>query len=232
MVWRSYGGSIAGLGLSYENIKVEETPDRFIDGNDSIPDYLFNANQFAGVHGKYEYSNADNKSYPTLGLETSIELGYKSNVEQTNRNFVYLIPEVGIAQKLEQSGKLVLATRLKGHINFNNNIEFYQAAAIGGVDGPRGFRNKRFSGKQSFYQNTDLRFSFKRIKTTVLPIRIGLFGGFDYGRVWVDAEDSNKWHTSYGGGLFINAADVMSINFCLFQSSDGNRFAFQMGFGF
>lgn len=232
LVWRSFGGSIATLGLTYENIKVEETEGRFIDGNDSIPDYLFSANKFAGAHGKYEYSNADNVAYPTVGLETSIELGFKSNIEQTNRNFVYLIPEVGIAQKLEQSGKLVLATRLKGHINFNNNLEFYQAAAIGGVDGPRGFRNRRFTGKQSFYQNTDLRYSFKRIKTTVLPLRMGLYGGFDYGRVWIDTESSKKLHTSYGGGFFLNAADVMSINLGLFQSSDGMRFAFQMGFGF
>ena len=232
LIWRAYSGSIGSLGLSYENIIVEETEGRYIEGNDSIPGYLFNANQFAGVHGRYEYSNADNVAYPTVGLETIIELGFKSNVDQINRNFVYVIPEVSIAQKLEESGKLVIATRLKGHINFNNNIEFYQAAAIGGIDGLRGYRNRRFTGKQSYYQNTDLRYSFRRIKTTVLPVRLGLYAGFDYGRVWVDNENSNTWHTSYGGGLFVNAADLMSINFGLFQSSDGIRFTFLMGFGF
>jgi hypothetical protein len=29
----------------------------------------------------------------------------------------------------------------------------------------------------------------------------GIFGGFDYGRVWLDGETSNKWHQSVGGGL-------------------------------
>lgn len=232
LVWRAYGGSIVSVGATYENVKVDSTENRFIAEPGAISGYLFDANQFAGVQGKFEYSNADNKAYPTVGMITSLELGFKSNIEQTNRNFVYLIPEIGFAHKLEQSGKLVLATRLKGHINFNEDYEFYQAAAIGGVDGPRGFRNRRFTGKQSYYQNTDLRYSFKRIKTSVLPIRLGLYGSFDYGRVWIDSESSDKWHNSYGGGVFLNAAEAMSLNIGLFQCSDGMRFSFLMGFGF
>jgi hypothetical protein len=59
-----------------------------------------------------------------------------------------------------------------------------------------------------------------------------LFAGFDYGRVWLPNEDSDQWHTSYGGGLFVNAADLASLRLALFNSDDGIRFTFGLGFGF
>jgi len=47
----------------------------------------------------------------------------------------------------------VLATKVKGHINFSNDYEFYQAANLGANNGLRGFRFQRFNGKTSFFQN-------------------------------------------------------------------------------
>jgi hemolysin activation/secretion protein len=128
---------------------------------------------------------------------------------------------------------LVLATTLKTHLNFGDDYEFYQAANIGGTDGLRGYRNQRFTGKRAYYQNTDLRYSFSNIKTPLIPIKIGVYGSFDYGRVWLPNFDySEKWHNSYGGGFFINGADLISANLGVFNSDDGLRAAFGLGFGF
>ncbi|MDB4293514.1 hypothetical protein N9954_08915, partial [Maribacter sp.] len=110
--------------------------------------------------------------------------------------------------------------------------EFYQGASIGGVDGLRGFRNQRFTGKRSFYQNTDIRLSLGKGKTGILPTAFGVYGGFDYGRIWQSNENSGLWHTSYGGGLFLNMADLISARVALFNSVDGPRFSFGVGFGF
>ena len=105
------------------------------------------------------------------------------------------------------NGRLVLATKWKAHFNIGDDFEFYQAASIGGIDGLRGFRNQRFTGKTSYYQNTDIRFSLKKKRTRLLPMAMGLFGGFDYGRVWMPEMSSGRWHTSYGGGFFLNASE-------------------------
>jgi hemolysin activation/secretion protein len=113
-----------------------------------------------------------------------------------------------------------------------NGYEFYQAASIGGTDGLRGYRNQRFTGKASYYQNTDVRFSLRKMRTRILPSALGLFGGFDYGRVWSPGISSNTWHTSYGGGFFLNSADILTLNLALFHSEDGPRFTFGLGFGF
>jgi hypothetical protein len=232
LIWRAYGGAKISLGFNYESIEVDETENRFVEDTDQLPSYIFEENRYAGVLSKFHFENHDNNAYPTIGMETAIEIGYKSNLNKADRDFVYLIPEISFAHKLSTSGKLVLATKFKGHINFSNNIEFYQAAAIGGFDGLRGFRNQRFTGRQSYYQNTDIRYSFNKMKTSLLPIRIGIYGSFDYGRVWIDEESSNKWHNSYGGGFFINGAELMSVNLGAFYSEDGVRVAFMLGFGF
>lgn len=125
-----------------------------------------------------------------------------------------------------------MASRIKSQVNLGNNFEFYQAASIGGTNGLRGFRNQRFTGNSYVFQNTDLRYSFDKIKTKLIPIRFGLFGGFDYGRVWFDNEDSNKWNNSYGGGFFMSGVDVITTNLGVYNSIDGIRIAFSLGFGF
>lgn len=232
LIWKAYGGSNVSLGVTYEAIEVSETQNRFVENTFQVPDYIFERNQFASIQTKFQFENFDNKAYPTLGMTTSIEFGYKTSLDDTSRNFTYLIPEISFAHKIDPSGSLVLATKLKSHLNFNNNFEFYQAASIGGTDGLRGYRNQRFTGKQSFYQNSDLRYSFTRLKTGLLPVRLGFYGSFDYGRVWLDQEDSKKWHNSYGGGIFVNGAELFSANLGVFNSTDGLRVAFSLGFGF
>ena len=231
LVWRGQLGAKVKLGVSYENISVEETNDRFINtfyqenGEETNSD-------FVGAHAAYTYENRDNEAFPTLGMESSLEAGYKENLSKEGGSFGYIIPSIGFDYKLIPNGRLVLATKWKAHFNIGDEYEFYQAASIGGLDGLRGFRNQRFTGKTSYYQNTDIRFSLKKKRTRLLPTAMGLFGGFDYGRVWLPEMSSGRWHTSYGGGFFLNASDIISINTAIFASEDGPRFTFGLGFGF
>ena len=230
LVWRGQLGSKVKVGLAYETIEVEETENRFINT-------FFQANgeetrnSFVGVDGQYTYENTDNSAFPTLGMSTSLQLGYK--IETTGGgNYGYVIPMISFDYKLIPSGRLVLATKFKAHFNIGDDFEFYQGASIGGLDGLRGFRNQRFTGKKSYYQNTDIRYSFSKRRTGIVPAAFGFYGGFDYGRVWLPTEDSNVWNTSYGGGLFLNAADISSLRLGIFNSEDGARFSFGLGFGF
>lgn len=231
LVWRGDLGSKFRLGITYESIEVEETEDRFVNtfyvanGEESSKD-------FVGADAQYTYSNFDNAAFPTMGMATSLHVGYKSNLEEGRQNFGYIIPSLSFDYKLVPSGRLVLATKWKAHFNIGNGFEFYQGANIGGVDGLRGFRNQRFTGKKAYYQNTDLRYSLKRMKTGLLPVTFGVYGGYDYGRVWMPNVDSDSWHTSYGGGFFFNASEIMSLTFAYFDSTDGARFTFGLGFGF
>lgn len=232
LIWNSQRGSKLSFGADFESVEVHKTNGRFVEEHDLLPDYLFDETYFAGVKGNFVYSNYDNAAFPTNGMLFNLKAGFKNNLEETERHFGYLTSQLQLARKLIPSGRLVLATNLNGHFNFGNGFEFYQAAAIGGKNGLRGFRNERFTGKNSFYQNTDLRYSFSRLKTNLIPLKLGIYGGFDYGRVWTENDASKKWHNSYGGGLFVNAADLLSANLGVFNSVDGVRVAFGLGFGF
>lgn len=233
LVWNSKRGSKISFGGIYENIEIDNTENRFVKANPELPDYVFDEVQFAGANTKFEFSNYDNRAYPTMGMLFDLNIGFKSNLDESNRTFGYLISKWSIAHKLIPSGKLVLATTLNAHLNIGNDYEFYQAASIGGTDGLRGYRNQRFTGKRAYYQNTDLRYSFNTIKTPLIPIQIGLYGSFDYGRVWTpDFDYSKKWHNTSGGGLFINGADLLTANLGVFNSDDGVRATFGLGFGF
>ncbi|GAA3583423.1 metallophosphoesterase [Snuella lapsa] len=236
LMWRGVLGANLKIGISYEVIEVEETEGRFI--NQFIGDNIDVGNSFFGAEIAYGYENVDNRAFPTLGMQIGLTGGYKSNVENSN-DYTYVIPELGFTYKLATNGKLVLATKIRGHINFGNDFEFYQGANIGANKGLRGYRNERFTGKRAFVQSTDIRLNLKRLKTTLFPLQIGVYGGVDYGRVWVgesflqDANHhSDTWNTSIGGGFFANVADMITANISAFHSDDGLRLAFRMGFGF
>ena len=94
----------------------------------------------------------------------------------------------------------------------------------------RGFRRNRFGGDASFYNNIDLRVKLFDWKNYVVPIEFGLIGFHDYGRVWLDGENSNTWHRGYGGGIYISPLDAVVIT-GFYGISDDDEFA-AVRFGF
>ena len=82
--------------------------------------------------------------------------------------------------------------------------EFFHALTLGGPNRLRGYRTDRFAGEARFFQATDLRIKLFSQKGS-LPFQMGVYGSFDYGRVWYedDPDSADVWHTSYGGGVFI-----------------------------
>ncbi|MEO1029750.1 MAG: metallophosphoesterase [Bacteroidota bacterium] len=230
LVWRGKTGGVLKFGLTYESNEVERTEGRFIE---QLPadDAVFDMQDFYGVDAKYQYVNKDDDAFPTLGFQIALHAGYRNNVD-TEKGFGYFIPELGFDYKLVPSGQLVLATNFRGHINLGDDFEFYQGATLGARTGLRGYRFQRFTGKTAFSQSTDVRWNFGSLKTGLLPIYIGVYGGVDYGRVWLENDDSDKWNNSVGGGFFVNMAKMLTANLSAFNSSDGLRLAFQLGFGF
>ncbi len=230
-------GSRFSAGITFESIEIENTMGRFINDFLGTDDDL-DRDEFIGADINYNFSNSDNNAFPTLGLDFDLLLGYRNNVNNS-RNFGFFVPSLAVDYKLIPSGNIVLGTKIQSQINLGDDYEFYQAASIGGDNGLRGYRNQRFSGKSAFYQSTDIRFNLRRYKTAVIPIEVGFYGAFDYGRVWVDDDlvsdssfNEDRLNTSFGGGLFFNMVDMVTANIGVFNSDDGIRFAFKLGVGF
>jgi len=227
--WKGRFGATLKLGATFESNEIEGTDNRFINTLDYTLDKRKN---FAGLKIAYNFENYDNKVFPTLGMHFSLASGWKSNIKNSEENHAFITPSFGINYKLNSKGSIVLASKLKSNIIIGTNFEFYNAASIGGLDGLRGYRNQRFTGNSSFYHNSDLRFTLRNVKTELVPLQLGVFTGFDYGRVWLKNEKSNDWKTSYGGGFWLVAADLVNLNVTVFNSKDGAYFNLGLGFGF
>lgn len=225
------GGSVI-LTAAFEQNQVDDTFGRFITEPGVVNPDVFDYKNFVDVNAEYRFENADNNSNPTLGMAFSALVGYKTNLNETDKKFPYAESSLAFNYKLTHDGNWVLATLLKGKALFDDKFEFYHAATVGGDLDLRGFRNQRFSGKQSFFQSTDLRWNLGRLQNGFAPVRYGVFGGFDYGRVWLDEDISDKWHQSFGGGVWMNGANLLTAKLSYFHSSDGGRLFFGLGFGF
>lgn len=232
--WKSDLDAEIKLAINYQTFKVDKTFGRFVSDDFSDNNAIFDTQRFINTEANYHLENTDNSAFSTMGMKTELIAGYTSSLNN-NGDFGYLIPSISFQHKLIPSGQLVFATKLKSHYTFGNSYQFYQAASIGGNDGLRGYRNQRFTDKNSFYHSSDIRLNLRSFKTSLIPLNVGVFGGFDYGTVWGQQNSTfknSKFNTSIGGGVFFNAANMISGNISTFNSDDGLRVAFTFGFTF
>ena len=230
---RSPFGSDYSFKAIIEGIEIDNTEDRFISEFELFTDENFYDRRFyGGLDAIYNYNSYDSKINPTRGMTFLFDVGGKSEFKDTKNIHGYINSHLGFYNALSRNRKLVLKSKVSTQLRFGDNIPFYQAAQIGGKMGLRGYRSERFTGQNSFVANADLRYSFKSFKTKTLPLQIGVFTGFDLGRVWLKNDVSKKWHNDYGGGFWISSAESISGTFNLFTGDEGLRFSFGFGLNF
>ena len=67
----------------------------------------------------------------------------------------------------------------------------------------------------------------------LVPGRFGVFGLADAGRVWLEAEDSDKIHTGVGGGIWLSFLKPDNTLSMAAARSEGHmRLYFRAGFAF
>jgi len=222
-------GSSFQIKAKAETIDIENTPDRFLSQNPILG--IEDRKYFATLEAAYVYKSFDNALNPTRGMLFDFITGGTTNLEES-KTFGYIKPRLGFYNALSSNRKLVLKTDVSAQFLLGDDFEFYQAATLGGNTGLRAFRNERFTGKTSFLSSADVRYSFNTFKTGLLPLQMGIFAGYDVGRVWNKGENSELWHNSYGGGFWVVGADNISATFNAFNGADGVRLSFGFGVGF
>ena len=188
-------------------------------------------NFFLNLKGSYEISSVKTEEN-RFNYEFIPEVGLVVNFRDMNRNVPYLSGMFSFRFNPDFNRKYTIASNLKAKALFNEIYEFYQAATMGGETGLRGFRNERFSGQQYFVHSTDFRINIGKLTNKVIPLNLEPFVGFDYGRVWYAHEDSQKWHTSFGGGLSFKLINKFDANVSYFTSSESPRITLSLGYSF
>lgn len=232
LVRNSKFGSVFTFQGKFEAITLNKTNnDLYLDKNKGSVQ-IDETKYFGTVEGIYNYRSYDNPLAPARGMAFDLNMGFTDNVNDVDRVFGFLKSRVVFYNAITKDEKLVLKTDARAQFNFGNLFEFYQGVQLGSKTGLRGFREERFTGKSLLAGSADIRYSFNQLNIQLFPIQLGIYGGVDVGRVYTPNEDSQRWYNSRGGGLWINSQGGLGATFSVFNSKEGNRYIFGLGFNF
>lgn len=125
---------------------------------------------------------------------------------------------------------LTLAARAGGQKNWGR-YPWHESAFIGGSDSVRGYDRNRFAGDSSVYTNAQVMIALFNLNL-IVPMRMGVLGLADAGRVFVAGEGSDKWHPAAGGGIFLRVLTTDLVGHALLaQGDEGLKFYVNIGFG-
>src|SRR4030095_7423643 len=128
----------------------------------------------------------DNISFPSRGGDFEFSIGARTSLSGPTISHGLLSAGGTLYIPLDISGVFVLATHVQAD-KILGDYEFFHALTLGGPNQLRGFRTDRFAGDSRFFHNTDLRLKLFRAGG-MLPFSLGVFGSFDYGRVWYEED--------------------------------------------
>jgi hypothetical protein len=109
---------------------------------------------------------------------------------------------------------------------------FYEACLLGGANDLRGYYQDRFAGEESLLGSAELRLKIKDFSILV-PVSFGATLFVDVGRVYIDNDFSNAWHSSFGGGLWIApVSKEYTVSLTLAHSPETTLFYLRSAFSF
>ena len=178
-----------------------------------------------------EVDKKDNMFNPTRGVRFNFDSFYLDG-DDGQIDFLKLRSDLSIYFPLSfLPFKNTVAVRVGGATNIGD-YRGYHANFLGGFNEMRGIRRNRFAGDDSFYNNIDFRFQLADVKSRIIPVNIGLLGFYDYGRVWVEGENSDVWHNAYGGGLYLSPLNSLVLSASYGVSDVDEVFDIRLGFLF
>ena len=214
---------------SYANLNEDHNKQRFIAQDDP-----YGAGKFGlvGVRGEMKLEGRDFPHFASKGGALTIRASAYPKLWDADEAL----------GKVDGEGTFALAPQgrwrpslhfLAGGSKVWGKVPFFIAPKLGGSHTLRGYRPDRFAGDAAVYGSAELRLPLTRLKL-IVPGQQGVFGFADGGRVWFAGESSDKWHSSFGGGVWLS---FLSRNNVLFaglgrptKDKEGTRLI--LGFGF
>lgn len=208
-----------------------QNADRFIG-----TDRPFGTGGFAQLGGGIGFSH-DSRDVPSAAKRgVLLELGgsWYPEALDVERSFgeVHGRFATYLSARMPTSPTLALQVGAKKVFGESGAIPFHEAAVLGSTGTLRGYRTHRFAGDAALFGSAELRLHLTNLFLAV-PGKQGIFGFADQGRVYLEGENSNTWHRSYGAGVwlaFLTPGSLVTAG--LGHSEEGNRLFARVGFAF
>ena len=219
------------FGPVYETMRLENSIGRVArDADIGFTADELKRKHFGGATVQYGLASVDRESNPSSGFKLGVGLSYMNELSGENDLWDF-DSKASFYVTLSNYPNIVLANST-GYEFVEGDAQFYQYPSLGNKTNLRGFRNNRFRGESVFYNNSDLRLKVVDWNNTYLPMDIGLLGGYDVGRVWMDGEDSNKWHNSQTVGLYMDILEMIVLQPYYSFTDEDDYISFRMSFNF
>ena len=193
---------------------------------------FFEQEIYDGLMLGFEYDGRDNKMLTTHGLFANIDLRGYVGVDGGAKEFTRFMGEIAYFKSFRIPVRITFATRLGAGLNLGD-YEFYQAQILNGNTDLRGYRKTRFFGDSKVFNNTELRAKLFNFNNRIIPMSVGINVFNDVGRVWLQGEDSDKWHHGYGAGLWLAPLNAVVLSVDLATSEEEDLIGyFRLGFRF
>jgi hypothetical protein len=220
------GGGVelsVGARLRYSDTDFEE--DRF------ITDTTYGTGNFGmlGANGQVSLETKNRLLEATRGLSLMLGGSYFPATWDVEEPFGELHAQASTfvgapALPLEPT----LALKLGGKRVWGR-FPFQEAAFIGDPSTVRLGRQNRYAGDASVYAQSELRLFLTKFYF-LAPADFGVLGLADVGRVFLDDEDSDRWHAAAGGGVWASFLD-RSYMIRLSVAKSSERTAVYLGIG-
>ncbi|WP_162150098.1 metallophosphoesterase [Saccharicrinis fermentans] len=219
------------FGPFYQTISLENSIGRVARD----PQIGFSADElkrkhFGGGTAKYAIQVLDRENNPSNGFKINVGLTYFNELSG-NKELWEFDSDATFYLTLSNRPKIVLVNSA-GYQAVNGEPQFYQYPSLGNTSHLRGYRNDRFRGESLFYNNSDLRFKIVKWSNDYLPMDIGVLGGYDLGRVWLNGEHSNKWHQSQTLGMYLDILEMVILQPYYSLTPEGDYLSVAMKFNF
>lgn len=217
-------------GISFINTNTSVKNDTLLS-NFKYGNYGLGTLKPLGLHLALMVDSKDHSEYPTKG--------YWMNFYGKIFPAVFDIPEAFYLAGFDVRTYLTpdflsfttLALRAGGSRMFGK-YPFFAGATVGGENSLRGYNDKRFSGDAALFGQAELRL-FVTPLNLILNSKLGINLFAETGRVFIENDSSDKWHPSYGIGLWVAYfnSTLIGSTYIAF-SPDRTTFYLGLGMGF
>ncbi|MBC8489167.1 MAG: BamA/TamA family outer membrane protein, partial [Bacteroidetes bacterium] len=220
--------SAFSIGASYRYSDITSDDNTFMSMNRF---YGFGNFSYLGFHTLSRFDSRDSDIYPYKGFYADIYGDYYPELLNNDNQFGKAGFDVRTYLTTELLSRITLALRTVGEKVWGT-FPFYEAAFLGGSNSLRGFNQNRFAGDASLLGQLELRMKIARINI-LIPAEFGISVFGEVGRVFLNGEESKKWHNAYGGGIWMSyVARMLNLGLDVGNSKDGLVFYLTTGFSY
>ena len=227
----SFNENITGsFGISFIQTKTSLQNDSLLSGF-RYADYGLGKINPLGFHLGLDFEGRDNRDYPLSGYFIKFYGRIFPEIFNIEEAFYYAGFDLRSYLTPEFSSFLTLALKAGGGKVFGK-YPFFAGATIGGKEDLRGYNYKRFSGDAALFGQAELRLFITKLNL-ILKSRLGVNLFAETGRVFTQQIKSEKWHPSYGFGIWVAYLNstLIGSTYVAF-SQERTTFNLGMGIGF